>query len=247
MSTFADLIGSFIGAKNWSKQQQNWASLGTGCCNDTCWTVGCWTAITRCVNYVVTLMFHTYGGMNRSLWTDPGAKHLFRTYGWIWTLKWKVLALSNWWQGRIPVEWVLILRSLGLPITLLWRTCCLEWWDECKLVGDLSTILSDSLEDLSVQRMWLKISGMYIFPVLQLRAGLLSLIWMASLDSLATCFVVSVHYLEVGGVCLGVVFGNVYVNCTGDMPTVFFYLIFLTSAGFSYVWKAEILFWEEHL
>ena len=51
----------------------------------------------------------------------------------------------------------------------------------------MSTTWLDSLEYLSAPRSWLKISGMYIFPVLWLRAGLLILMWMASPASLATC------------------------------------------------------------
>ena len=54
-----------------------------------------------------------------------------------------------------------------------------------------------------------------------------------------------VYYLEVGDVCSGVVVGNaVLVNCTGDMTIVFLYSIFQTSAGFSYVRKVAIFFWE---
>ena len=49
----------------------------------------------------------------------------------------------------------------------------------------MTTTWLDSLEDLSAQR-WLKISGMYIFSVLQFRAVLLTLMEMDSLASLAT-------------------------------------------------------------
>ena len=51
-----------------------------------------------------------------------------------------------------------------------------------------------SLEDLSAARSWLKISGMYIFPVLWLRAGNL--------------FAVLIYYHEVGDVGSGVAGGN---------------------------------------
>ena len=44
-----------------------------------------------------------------------------------------------------------------------------------------------ALQGLSAPTRLLKISGMYIFPVLQLSVGLLILMWMASLASLATC------------------------------------------------------------
>ena len=57
-------------------------------------------------------------------------------------------------------------------------------------------------------------------------------------------FVILVYYLEVGDVGLGAVVRNVVlVNCTGDMTIVFFYSIFQTSAGFSYVRKAAMFFW----
>ena len=49
-----------------------------------------------------------------------------------------------------------------------------------------SPIGLNSLVDPSGARNLLKISGMYIFPMLQLRAGLLILIWMPSLASLST-------------------------------------------------------------
>ena len=95
------------------------SSLWIASCDDTCWAVRCWTAITRrCVNYFVTWMIHTYGrceyiSMNRS-WRYK-------------TLKQKALTLGNWWQGRIPVDWLVMLWLLNLPNTLLWRTYCSEW------------------------------------------------------------------------------------------------------------------------
>ena len=71
------------------------------------------------------------------------------------------------------------------------------------------------------------------FPVLWLKAGLLILIWMASLASLAV-FAVLVFYFEVENVGMGVGVRNaVYVNCTGDMAAVLFSYIFQTSFGFS--------------
>ena len=57
-------------------------------------------------------------------------------------------------------------------------------------------------------------------------------------------FAVLVYYLEVGNVGSGVVLRSaVYVNLTGDMTIVFFYSIFQTSAGFSYVRKDAVFFW----
>ena len=54
-------------------------------------------------------------------------------------------------------------------------------------------------------------------------------------------FAVLVCYLKVGVVGSGVIVGNaVFVNCTGDMATVFFNSISQTSAGFSYVTKVVI-------
>ena len=73
------------------------------------------------------------------------------------------------------------------------------------------------------------------FPVLQLKAGLLILIWMACLASLANCFTVLVYYPEVGDVGSGAVGNAVHVNCTSDITIVFFYSIFQTSAGISYI------------
>ena len=49
-------------------------------------------------------------------------------------------------------------------------------------------------------------------------------------------FDVLVYYLEVGDVRSGMAVGNaVFVNYTGGMTIVFFYSIFQTFAGFSYV------------
>ena len=66
-----------------------------------------------------------------------------------------------------------------------------------------STTWLDSSENLSGPRRWLKVSGIHIFSVLQMRAGLLILIWMASLVIVATCYIiyviVLVYYLVVGG------------------------------------------------
>ena len=54
-------------------------------------------------------------------------------------------------------------------------------------------------------------------------------------------FAVLVNYLEVGATGLRVVVGDVvFVNCTGDMTITFFYSIFQTSAGFSYVRKVAV-------
>ena len=57
-------------------------------------------------------------------------------------------------------------------------------------------------------------------------------------------FAVFVYYLEVRIGGPRVVVGNaVYVNCTGEMTTVFFSSIFQTSAGFFYARKVAIFFW----
>ena len=54
-------------------------------------------------------------------------------------------------------------------------------------------------------------------------------------------FAVLVYYFKVGDVGFGVVVGNaVFINCTDDLTIVFFYSIFQTSAGFSYVRKIAI-------
>ena len=88
----------------------------------------------------------------------------------------------------MPLVWVVILRLLNVPNTLLWHTCYFEWYGECDFVGSLeSPIGLDSLVDPLAPRCLLKISRIYNLSVLQLRAGLLILIWMASLSSLVTC------------------------------------------------------------
>ena len=45
-------------------------------------------------------------------------------------------------------------------------------------------------------------------------------------------FAILVYYLEARGVSSVVLVGNVNVNCTGDMSTVFLYSIFKTSTGY---------------
>ena len=49
-----------------------------------------------------------------------------------------------------------------------------------------------------------------------------------------------VYYLEVGEFGLGWLLDILFVNCTSDMTIVFFYSVFQTSAGFSYVRKGCI-------
>ena len=61
------------------------------------------------------------------------------------------------------------------------------------------------MEDLSAPRRQLKISRMCIFLVLELRAGLLIIIWMASLTTLC-CLVCN---LEMGDASYEVFVGNV--------------------------------------
>ena len=57
-------------------------------------------------------------------------------------------------------------------------------------------------------------------------------------------FAVLVNYFEMEDIGSGMVDGNaVFVNCTSEIIIVFFYSIFQTSAGFSYVRKVEIFFW----
>ena len=60
----------------------------------------------------------------------------------------------------------------------------------------------------------------------------------------ANLFAILVYYLEAEGVGLRVIVGNaMFVNYTGDMTIVFFYTIFNTSAGFTYVRMVAIFFW----
>ena len=65
----------------------------------------------------------------------------------------------------------------------------------------------------------------------------------SNMDGLSgSLFAILVYYPEVEDLGLEVVVGNaVYVNCTGDMTTVFLYSIFQTAAGFFYVRKAATL------
>ena len=54
-------------------------------------------------------------------------------------------------------------------------------------------------------------------------------------------FAAMVYHLEVGDVGSDVVVRNtMFVNCTGDMPIVFFYSIFQSAIGFFYVRKVVI-------
>ena len=67
---------------------------------------------------------------------------------------------------------------------------------------------------------------------------------MASLASLATCLASLSIILKQEDVGSGMVVGNaVFVSCTGDMTIGFFFSIFQTSAGFSYIRKVAIFFW----
>ena len=78
---------------------------------------------------------------------------------------------------------IVMLRLLNLPNALLWCTCCLEWWDHCNL-WEVSVYNFIRLTKICLlQEGDQKISGMYIFPMLQLRADLLILIWKASLET----------------------------------------------------------------
>ena len=182
-------------------------------------------------------------GVNRPLWTDPGdVEHLISTYRWIWTLMEKVLTLSYWWQGRIPFpfELIVMLRLLNLPDTLLWRTCCLEWCDECDLVEGLSLPFGHNHWKMCLfqESGWRFLE--YNFPLLQLRASLLILIWMASLSSVATCLLswsISLKWKMLA-------FGWFWKWCVcklhwwHDYRVLSFY--FPNSAGFLYVRKVAI-------
>ena len=74
-----------------------------------------------------------------------------------------------------------------MPSTLLFKNVtwngemCMAFWE----AG--SAIWTDPSEGLLAPRRLLKISGMYIFPVLQLSVRLSNLMWMVSLASLASC------------------------------------------------------------
>ena len=100
---------------------------------------------------------------------------------------------------------------------------------------------------LSAPRRWLKVYGIYIFLKFWLRAGSLDLIVMASLASVATflfswCIILGWEVLAQGWLLEK--FGKiaVFVNCTGDITIVFFYSIFQTSAGFSYIRNVAVFF-----
>ena len=170
--------------------------------------------------------FTPMGGVNKSPWTDPGGvKHCFST------LKKKVLMLSNWWQGRMPVEWVIILRLPNLPYTLLWTICCLEWWDECDLVGlwvyHLVRLIGRSVcSKKLVEDFW---DVHFACVTVENRVADSNMNGFSSFSG--TLFAVFVYYVEVGGVCSVVFVGHVvYVNSIGDMTIVFLCSIFQTSA-----------------
>ena len=58
-------------------------------------------------------------------------------------------------------------------------------------------------------------------------------------------FAVLVYYLEMGDVGSRVVVGNaLFVNCTDSMTIAFLHPIFQASAGFSYLRKVTVFFWE---
>ena len=118
-------------------------------CDDICWTVWSWTAITRiCVNCVVTWILYTseryeWISMNRSWRCKTPLQHLRMN------LKFEVEGPHTWQlvRGEIPVEWVIIFGLLNLQNTVQWGEC--TWLD--------------ALKNLSAPRNWLKIFGMYIF------------------------------------------------------------------------------------
>ena len=110
-------------------------------------------------------------------------------------------------------------------------------------MGGLTTIWLDSLVQQSVQRRLLKISWMYIScVVVEGRVVDSDMNSFSTLSSFSgNLFAILVYYLQVRDVSCGMVVGNtVLVNCTVDMTVVFFYSIFQTSAGLSYVGKFAI-------
>ena len=59
--------------------------------------------------------------------------------------------------------------------------------------------------------------------MLQLKAGLLILIWMAVLALLGNLFTASIYFCETEDIGFGMIVGyTVLVNCTGDVTAVFF-------------------------
>ena len=121
----------------------------------------------------------------------------------------------HWWQGRIPVEWVLMFRLIDLWNTLLWRTGCLTWWEECDLVGGLSLPLGQThwkiclLQKKAVEYFW----GVHFYS---------AMVEGRSVDSNVNCFssfsgnlfTVLVYYLEVGDVSLRMVVANAVLHKT---------------------------------
>ena len=90
------------------------------------------------------------------------------------------LLKANKYQG------VILMLFSFITFIILGQTYCsadlllgmVRWLWLCGWSDSPSSL--DPLVDLSAPRRLLKISGMYIFPMLQLQAGLLILIWMAS-------------------------------------------------------------------
>ena len=96
----------------------------------------------------------------------------------------------------------------------------------------------------SAPRRLLKIYGIYIFPMLQLRLKVVgSYMNVFSRNSGNLCATL-VYYLEVADVGSEMVVGHtLLVTCTGDVTVVFFNSIIQTSARLSYVGKVTIFFW----
>ena len=93
------------------------------------------------------------------------------------------------------------------------------------LCGRSGSILTDSSQGLSTSRRLLKISQIYVFPVLQLvECCVVDL----DVDAVSgNLFSVLINYFEVAGVGTGVVVGfTVDVNCTGSMTAMYFDSIF---------------------
>ena len=173
-------------------------------------------------------------GVNRSVGPDPGGtKHNFSTYRWILTLYKEVLTIDSWWQGRIPVESVVMLRLLNMPNTLLW------------LPGEMSVILMTLvrlLDDLFAPGRKLKILDAH-FSASLVRPRLLILILMVFFWILwqLVCYLGILSWC--GRCWLGVVVGNaICANCIADMTIVLFYSIFQTYAGFPHVRKVAVFF-----
>ena len=169
-----------------------------------------------------------------------GVKYLFSTYRWISTLKYKVLTLGSWVQGRIPVEWVVMLRPINLQNTLPLRTW---YWN-----GEMSVTLWEIWVYHLVRFIGRSVCSKKLdedlwdvhFSCVMVEGRVVD----SNMNGFSSnLFAILVYYLEVGDVGWVVVVGNsVFVNCSSDMAIVFFYSIFQPSARFSHVRKVAVSF-----